>query len=379
MNAPPPLVEPTHRARARLGARDRAVRAGQADRGGRARVAPRPVRHRQARVEREPARPEPEGRRGDRRGRGGRRRAIRTAARSRLRIALSRAGSASRPTASCFGNGSNDILELVAQAFLKPGDEAVCSKHAFAVYPLATQARGATLVEAPARGYAHDLDAMRAAITPRTRVVFVANPNNPTGTWIARDRGRRLRRERAARRRRRARRGLRRVPRPGRALALARLDRPPSEPRRLAHVLEGLRPRGAAHRLRRDGSAARRPGQPRPPALQRQRARAGGGDRRAARPGLRRGERDAEPRRPAAGRGRRRAPRLRDAAVERQLRARARRRRRARLPRAARAGRDRAAGRELRPARVAARDHRPAGGERHVPLGARARAGRAAP
>jgi len=100
-----------------------------------------------------------------------------------LRTALSRALGVA-PDRLVFGNGSNDILELVAQAFLKPGDEAICSKHAFAVYPLATQARGATLVEAPARGYAHDLDAMRAAITPRTRVVFVANPNNPTGTWL---------------------------------------------------------------------------------------------------------------------------------------------------------------------------------------------------
>ncbi len=84
-----------------------------------------------------------------------------------------------------LGNGSNDVLELVAQAFLHPGDCAVYSRHAFAVYPLATQARGATGIEVAARDYGHDLEAMRAAITPRTRVVFVANPNNPTGTWLA--------------------------------------------------------------------------------------------------------------------------------------------------------------------------------------------------
>ena len=84
-----------------------------------------------------------------------------------------------------LGNGSNDILELATQAFLRPGDQAVYSQHAFAVYPLATQARGATGVVVPARKLAHDLAAMRAAITSRTRVVFVANPNNPTGTWIA--------------------------------------------------------------------------------------------------------------------------------------------------------------------------------------------------
>ena len=84
-----------------------------------------------------------------------------------------------------LGNGSNDVLELVAQAFLRPGDETVYSRHAFIVYALATQARGARGVEVPAREYGHDLAAMRDAITPRTRIVFIANPNNPTGTWLA--------------------------------------------------------------------------------------------------------------------------------------------------------------------------------------------------
>ncbi len=88
------------------------------------------------------------------------------------------------PEQIVLGNGSNDVLELVAQAFLRPGDHAVYSRHAFAVYPLATQARGAIGIEVPARNYAHDLPAMRAALTPATRVVFVANPNNPTGTWL---------------------------------------------------------------------------------------------------------------------------------------------------------------------------------------------------
>ena len=88
------------------------------------------------------------------------------------------------PERIVLGNGSNDVLELVSQAFLTPGDEAVYSEHAFAVYPLATRARGAKGIEVKARDYGHDLDAMLAAITPRTRVVFVANPNNPTGTWI---------------------------------------------------------------------------------------------------------------------------------------------------------------------------------------------------
>jgi histidinol-phosphate aminotransferase len=83
-----------------------------------------------------------------------------------------------------LGNGSNDILELVTQAFLRPGDHAVYSEHAFAVYPLATQARGAIGIEVAARNLGHDLSAMRTALTPRTRVIFVANPNNPTGTWL---------------------------------------------------------------------------------------------------------------------------------------------------------------------------------------------------
>jgi histidinol-phosphate aminotransferase len=89
------------------------------------------------------------------------------------------------PDEIVLGNGSNDVLELVTQAFLTPGDAAIYSQHAFAVYPLATQARGAAGIEVPATEFGHDLPAMRAAITPATRVVFVANPNNPTGTWIA--------------------------------------------------------------------------------------------------------------------------------------------------------------------------------------------------
>jgi len=86
-----------------------------------------------------------------------------------------------------LGNGSNDILELVARAFVGPEHEVVFSDHAFAVYPIVTQAVGARAVSVPAKDWGHDLDAMAAAITPSTRVVFIANPNNPTGTWIERD------------------------------------------------------------------------------------------------------------------------------------------------------------------------------------------------
>ena len=83
-----------------------------------------------------------------------------------------------------IGNGSNDLLELVCGAFLTPGSSTVYSQHAFAVYPLATQARGATGIVVPASNYGHDLNAMLAAITATTRIVFVANPNNPTGSFI---------------------------------------------------------------------------------------------------------------------------------------------------------------------------------------------------
>jgi histidinol-phosphate aminotransferase len=83
-----------------------------------------------------------------------------------------------------LGNGSNDILEAAAAVTLAPGRSCVYAQHAFAVYPLATQARGARAIVVPARDFGHDLPAMRAAIAPDTRLVFVANPNNPTGTFV---------------------------------------------------------------------------------------------------------------------------------------------------------------------------------------------------
>lgn len=83
-----------------------------------------------------------------------------------------------------LGNGSNDILELAALALLQPGQAAVYSQYAFAVYRLATQARGARHIVVPARDYGHDLPAMLEAIDGQTRVVYVANPNNPTGTFV---------------------------------------------------------------------------------------------------------------------------------------------------------------------------------------------------
>ena len=83
-----------------------------------------------------------------------------------------------------LGNGSNDVLDLIARVFLASGRSAVFSQHAFAVYPLATLSTGAELICTPAKHYGHALDAMRAAIRPDTRIVWIANPNNPTGNFL---------------------------------------------------------------------------------------------------------------------------------------------------------------------------------------------------
>ena len=83
-----------------------------------------------------------------------------------------------------LGNGSNEIFEFLGRAFFAPGAEVIAAKHAFVVYALMTRLCGATFVEVDDPGFTHDLDAMLAAITPRTRAVIVANPNNPTGTIV---------------------------------------------------------------------------------------------------------------------------------------------------------------------------------------------------
>ena len=83
-----------------------------------------------------------------------------------------------------IGNGSNDILEILTRAFVTPEHEVIFSQHAFVVYPIVTQAVGANAVVVPAKDWGHDLDAMQNAVTDKTRVIFIANPNNPTGTWL---------------------------------------------------------------------------------------------------------------------------------------------------------------------------------------------------
>jgi histidinol-phosphate aminotransferase len=103
-----------------------------------------------------------------------------------LKAALS-AKLAVAPSTITLGNGSSEILELVMRTFVSPEHEVVFSQHAFALYPILTQAVGAQARVVPAKNYGHDLQAMFASISDRTRLVFIANPNNPTGTLLASD------------------------------------------------------------------------------------------------------------------------------------------------------------------------------------------------
>ncbi len=84
-----------------------------------------------------------------------------------------------------LGNGSNDVLELLARTFVQAGDEVIFSEYAFAVYSLVTQAVGGVSKIAPAKNFGHDLEAMHDLLSAKTKLIFIANPNNPTGTWLA--------------------------------------------------------------------------------------------------------------------------------------------------------------------------------------------------
>ncbi len=86
-----------------------------------------------------------------------------------------------------LGNGSNEIIELIGHAFLNPGDEVIAAEHAFVVYKLMATLFGAKTIEVPDPHFIHDLDAMAAAVTARTRMIFIGNPNNPTGTMVGQD------------------------------------------------------------------------------------------------------------------------------------------------------------------------------------------------
>src|SRR5882672_6358565 len=89
------------------------------------------------------------------------------------------------PANLILGNGSNEIIEFIGHALMAPGTEVITSQYCFAVYPIVTRLFGANLVTVSARDFGHDLPAMLGAITSKTRVLFVANPNNPTGTLVA--------------------------------------------------------------------------------------------------------------------------------------------------------------------------------------------------
>lgn len=82
-----------------------------------------------------------------------------------------------------LGNGSSDILEFIVKCFVAPGNDVVVSQHAFAIYSLVTRMQGGNVIQVPAKNWGHDLEAMAQAITEKTKIVFVTNPNNPTGTW----------------------------------------------------------------------------------------------------------------------------------------------------------------------------------------------------
>ncbi|GFP22217.1 histidinol-phosphate aminotransferase, partial [Candidatus Hakubella thermalkaliphila] len=86
------------------------------------------------------------------------------------------------PDEIILGNGSNELIDIAVRTFLAPGDDAVMAHPSFAIYSMAVQAAGGKAIQVPLRDYKHDLDAMLNAVTPKTKLLFIANPNNPTGT-----------------------------------------------------------------------------------------------------------------------------------------------------------------------------------------------------
>jgi histidinol-phosphate aminotransferase len=100
-----------------------------------------------------------------------------------LRTALGEVHGIDPETIVC-GNGSDDLLHLIAQCYLGLGDEAIMSRYGFSVYPIITKATGASIIMADENDYTADVDAILAAVTPKTKVIWLANPNNPTGTYL---------------------------------------------------------------------------------------------------------------------------------------------------------------------------------------------------
>ena len=91
------------------------------------------------------------------------------------------------PSQITLGNGSNDVLELITRAFVRPGQGVIVAQHSFAVYTLAAKSANADLRVVPAIQWGHDLEGMAEVVDDETRIIFIANPNNPTGTWVSRD------------------------------------------------------------------------------------------------------------------------------------------------------------------------------------------------
>ncbi len=150
------------------------------------------------------------------------------------------------------GNGSNELLRLIAQAILAPGDECVFAWPSFVVYPMVCQLMGATEVRVPlAEGEVHDLDAMLAAVTDRTKLMFLCNPNNPTGTIYTRARVRGVPGQGSGPRAGRHRRGVLRVRDVSRVPRRPGLLRRRAAARRAAHVQQDLLAGRRSHRLRR--------------------------------------------------------------------------------------------------------------------------------
>jgi histidinol-phosphate aminotransferase len=180
-----------------------------------------------------------------------------------------------------LGNGSNELIELVVRSFLKSGDEAVVPHPSFVVYPMIVQAAGGIRVMVMLKDHRLDLEAMARAITPMTKIVFIANPNNPTATIVTKDEVAHF---------------MSRVPE--RTIVVfdeaylefaqgpgfprhARAGQAGAQGRRAADLLQGQQPGRPAHRLRRRRRRLHRADEPHPPAVQRERARAGGGAGRA--------------------------------------------------------------------------------------------------
>ncbi len=180
------------------------------------------------------------------------------------------------PARLICGSGSDELLSLITNAYLGPGDEGVYSQHGFLVYPIAIKAAGGRPVAVPEKDLTADVDAMLAAVTPRTKIVYLANPNNPTGTYLPFDEVKRLQaglRPGAAG----AGRGLRRIC-PAQRLRLgARAGGDLRQRRDDAHLLEDPRAREPAARVALRAGACRRRAEPHPGTVQRQRRGAGGG------------------------------------------------------------------------------------------------------